>query len=152
MRTLIAQLKERTASPLVLLVEDDPDDEKLILRGLASCGLVCDVKVAYDGQQAVEYLESEEPTPDLIILDMKLPKLNGIEVLQRLRKMSKVRRTPVVMLTSTKTPGLLQESYMSGVNSYLLKPPEYDSYQESVRSLARYWLGLNLPSIEAATA
>lgn len=140
-------VKERA----ILLVEDNPDDEILMLRALAKNGMAGEVVVARDGVEALEYLFSsgrhagrpEDTMPRLILLDLKLPRLNGFEVLQRLRADERTRLLPVVILTSSRERRDVLEGYGLGANSYVRKPVDFEQFLEVVRQLKHYWLGLN---------
>ena len=129
----------------VLLVEDNADDEALTVRALRKLDPTCVVDVARDGQQAVDYLTSEDATkPDLILLDLKLPKLNGIEVLRVARSTQMMRTVPTVMLTSSDEPSDLMGSYEAGASGFVRKPVGYEEYVDVVRALGRFWLQVNL--------
>lgn len=130
----------------ILLVEDNPDDELLTLRALRANHLGNDVQVARDGAQALEYLLGEghegRPLPELVLLDLKLPKIDGLEVLQRLRANARTRRLPVVVLTSSREEQDIIASYELGANSYVRKPVDFEQFLEAVRQLGLYWLVL----------
>jgi two-component system response regulator len=134
----------------ILLVEDNPDDEKLTLRAL-SRNSVEHVTVVRDGVEALDYLFGEgahagrDPStmPTVVLLDLKLPKLDGLEVLRRLRADERTQRLPIVILTSSLEEQDLIKSYKLGVNSYIRKPVDFNQFMESVRQLGLYWLGLN---------
>ena len=129
----------------VLLVEDNADDEALTVRALRKLDPTCIVDVARDGQQAVDYLAAEGvPRPDLILLDLKLPKLNGIEVLRFARSTATMKTVPTVMLTSSDEPSDLMGSYEAGASGFVRKPVGYEEYVEVVRALGRFWLQVNL--------
>jgi len=129
----------------VLLVEDNADDEALTVRALRKLDPACIVDVARDGQQAVDYLAAEGvPRPDLILLDLKLPKLNGIEVLRFARSNGTMKTVPTVMLTSSDEPSDLMGSYEAGASGFVRKPVGYEEYVEVVRALGRFWLQVNL--------
>lgn len=140
----------------VLLVEDSADDEHLTLRGLAKSAVPHHVDVARDGSEAVRYIEalnSHSDMPDLILLDLKLPKLNGIEVLKRIRANALTRAIPVVVLTSSDEESDVRGCYDNGANSYVCKPVEYDLFLKSVRSIGEFWLEMaTLPSVAAPSA
>lgn len=134
----------------ILLVEDDPDDILLIGRALSQAQLESAVSVVRDGEEAVRFLEaqSEKPVtalPSLILLDLKLPKMSGLEVLQWVRKHPKVKSLPVVVLTSSKYESDLERAYALGANSYITKPVDYQSLLDLVKALKLYWLDLNRP-------
>lgn len=126
-------------------MEDNADDEALTVRALRKLDPTCVVEVARDGQQAVDYLNTEgSPRPDLILLDLKLPKLNGIEVLRIARANQTMRTVPTVMLTSSDEPSDLMGSYEAGASGFVRKPVGYEEYVDVVRALGRFWLQVNL--------
>ena len=135
----------------ILLVEDNPDDELLMLRALRKNGVAGGVAVAHDGVEALEYLFStehqagdpHETLPRLILLDLKLPRLNGFEVLERLRADERTRLLPVVILTSSRERRDVLEGYGLGANSYVRKPVDFEKFLVTVEQLKRYWLGVN---------
>ena len=132
-------------SSRVLLVEDNADDEALTVRALRKLDPTCIVDVARDGQQAVDYLGADGvPRPDLILLDLKLPKLNGIEVLRFARSTDAMKTVPTVMLTSSDEPSDLMGSYEAGASGFVRKPVGYEEYVDVVRALGRFWLQVNL--------
>ena len=136
---------------VILLVEDNPDDELLTLRALKSGNIENDIVVARDGAAALDYLfgtgeyagRDTSVTPQVILLDLSLPKLNGHEVLQRLRANEATRLVPVVILTSSEEERDIVESYENGANSHVSKPIDSDAFAEAVRQLGLYWLLLN---------
>ncbi len=138
----------------ILLVEDNPDDEALTLRALKRNNILNEVIVAHDGVEALEYLEkcTPEHLPELILLDLKLPRVDGLEVLKRIRENSKTRRLAVVILTSSNEERDILAGYDLGVNSYIRKPVDFEQFIEAVRQLGIYWLVLNVPSPEDAIA
>ena len=135
----------------ILLVEDNPDDELLMLRALRKNGVADGVAVAHDGVEALEYLFSterhvgdrDEALPRLILLDLKLPRLNGFEVLERLRADERTRLLPVVILTSSRERRDVLQGYGLGANSYVRKPVDFEQFVEVVAQLKLYWLNLN---------
>jgi two-component system, response regulator len=129
----------------ILLVEDNPDDELLTLRALARNHIANQVAVARDGAEAIAYLEGAggAALPALVLLDLKLPKLSGLEVLERIRAEPRTRRLPVVILTSSKEDRDLVAAYDLGVNSFVRKPVDFAEFVEAVRQLGLYWLVLN---------
>lgn len=135
----------------ILLVEDNPDDELLTMRALHKNHIQNDVIVARDGPEALDYLFGSEDgdkgpiKPAMILLDLKLPKIDGIEVLRRLRARPETRITPVVILTSSREEQDLAASYELGANSYIRKPVDFEQFSEAVRYLGLYWLVLNEP-------
>jgi len=136
---------------LILLVEDNPTDEALVLRAFKKYNLSAKIIVVRDGAEAVDFIfcqgayKDRDPRdiPQLILLDMKLPKLSGLEVLRQIRANEHTRLLPVIMLTSSKEEQDLMESYRSGANSYVRKPIEYDQFLEAIRELSLYWLKVN---------
>ena len=135
----------------ILLVEDNPDDEALTLRALRHNNLGGDLVVVRDGADALDFLfgtnayaeRDPHDTPQLILLDLKLPKLDGLEVLRRMRADPRTRLLPVVILTSSREEQDLIEGYKSRVNSYIRKPVDFTEFVETIRELGLYWLGLN---------
>ena len=131
--------------PTILLVEDNPDDEALALRALNKHKLANRVQVARDGVEALDYLFNEglvQP-PQVVLLDLKLPRLDGLEVLRRIRADERTRFLPVVILTSSREERDLVESYSLGANSFIQKPVDFAQFTESVGQLGLYWLVLN---------
>ena len=129
---------------VILLVEDNPDDEALTLRAFKKNNIKNEVVVARDGALALEYLldESKRP-PQIVLLDLKLPKVDGLEVLKRIRSEERLRMLPVVILTSSKEEQDLINGYRLGCNSYIRKPVNFDDFLEAARQLGLYWLLLN---------
>lgn len=138
----------------ILLVEDNPDDEALTLRAFKKNNIRNDVVIARDGVLALDYIfgtgahagRDPEDRPVVILLDLKLPKIDGLEVLRRLRSDQRTRLTPVVVLTSSKEEQDLIQSYSLGANSYVRKPVDFTEFMEAVRQLGMYWLVLNEPA------
>lgn len=130
----------------VLLVEDSPDDELFTLRAFRRISGIL-VHVARDGQAAIDWLE--EAQPDLIVLDLNVPKVDGLEVLRYIRSNERLRVVPVVVLTSSREDRDVEGCYALGANSYVQKPVEYEAYQDAVRLIGEYWLGVdgNGPSV-----
>jgi DNA-binding response OmpR family regulator len=138
---------------LILLVEDNPDDEKLTLRALKKNNIANPVKVVRDGQEALDFLFAENTKiPAVVLLDLKLPKVGGLEVLKRLRADAARKVVPVVILTSSKEESDLVRGYSLGANSYIRKPVDFEQFSEAVRQLGMYWLVLNEPPPVAALA
>lgn len=137
----------------ILLVEDTPDDAELTVMSLKHSGLVNDVVVAEDGVEALDYLFGEgryagrnpHDTPALVLLDIKMPRLDGIEVLQRLRADSRTKILPVVILTTSTEEIDLVRAYESGANAYVRKPVSLAQFQEAVRQLGLFWILTNEP-------
>lgn len=135
----------------ILLVEDNPDDMELTLRALKKNNVSNDIVTAKNGAEALDYLygtgayadRDVEEMPELILLDLKLPKIDGLEVLKRLRKEEKTQIIPVVILTSSKEEQDLVNGYKLGANSYIRKPVDFDQFIDAVRQLGLYWLVLN---------
>jgi CheY-like chemotaxis protein len=131
-------------SRLILLVEDDPDHELLTIRALKKANVANDIRIARDGSEAVDVLFGAEGLrPQLILLDLKLPKIDGLEVLRRVRENDATRMLPVVILTSSDEERDLVRSYQLGVNSYIRKPVNFTDFAEATRQLGMYWLVLN---------
>jgi two-component system response regulator len=130
----------------ILLVEDNPDDEALTLRALKRNNILNEVIVARDGAEAVRLLDAGGPTTDsigLVLLDLKLPKISGLEVLKRLRANPATELLPVVILTSSKEDADLISGYKLGANSYVRKPVDFHQFVDAVAKLGMYWLMLN---------
>ena len=135
-----------TDFPVVLLVEDNPNDEMLALRALKKTNLQMRVDVARDGVEAVEYLGNlEMPCPSLILLDLKLPRMNGLEVLKTIRSDEKTCRVPVVVFTSSNEQSDVIGCFDSGANSFVRKSVDYNEYVDRMSKLAEYWLEINEP-------
>ena len=136
---------------IILLVEDNPDDELLAIRALEKNNIMNEVVVARDGAEALDYLfgtgayagRDLSVMPQIILLDLKLPKIDGLEVLRRLRNDERTKLLPVVVLTSSKEERDLTESYSLGANSYIRKPVNFAQFTEAIRQLGLYWLVLN---------
>lgn len=129
----------------VLLVEDNPDDAALTRRAVLKAVPETEIELARDGQEAVDYLAADGcQRPDLVLLDLKLPRLDGIEVLRRLRKDHQLCFMPIVMLTSSDERSDVVACYSEGVNSYLRKPVDFDDFMREVGGAAKYWLGSNI--------
>lgn len=129
----------------VLLVEDSPDDAELAIRALRKHNLANHLHHAEDGLAALDFLLDEKRTgsPRVILLDLKLPKIDGIEVLRRLRAHERTRHIPVVVLTSSKEDRDLQRAYELGVNSYIVKPVDFAKFADVVGQLGMYWVLMN---------
>ncbi len=139
----------------ILLVEDNPGDIELTRRALVKSNIANDMAVAQDGVEAVEYLFGkdgkggcpQEDLPVVILLDLKLPRLDGMDVLRRIRSEPKTRQIPVVVLTSSDEQKDIVESYNLGANSYIRKPVKFNDFVDAVRQLGLYWLILNVSSL-----
>ncbi len=134
----------------ILLIEDNPDDVELALHAIKKNNIANPVEVVRDGQDALDYLfyqgkysNSTHPLPGLILLDLKLPKVDGIEILKRLKLDRRLKIIPVVVLTSSKEDKDVIESYDLGVNSYIKKPVDFDQFVETVKHIGFYWLLMN---------
>jgi two-component system, response regulator len=135
----------------ILLVEDNPNDVELALRAFKKNKLVNHVFVVRDGEEALDYIfckgnyaqRNFNHTPKLILLDLKLPKIDGIEVLKQIKSDPLTRNIPVVVLTTTREECDVMETYRLGVNSYILKPVDFDQFVDSVRQIGFYWMLLN---------
>jgi len=132
----------------ILLVEDNPNDAELTIRALKKNNLTNSLKHVQDGEEALNYLFSDEiknAFPKLILLDIKMPKVDGIEVLRKLKADESRKVIPVVLLTSSKEERDIVESYRLGVNAYIVKPVEFDKFIKAVSDLGFFWLMLNQP-------
>ncbi len=132
----------------ILVVEDDPNDAELTLRALRA--LANPIKLVEDGEQALQFLFGDgrdralaAPAPRVVFLDLKLPKVDGLEVLRRIKQDARTRTIPVVMLTSSREESDVVESYHLGANSYVVKPVDFDEFMSAVSQLGLYWLLLN---------
>lgn len=137
----------------ILLVEDSPEDLEMTQRALRNIHLGNSIQIARDGAEALDFIFCEgefsgrqiEDTPKLILLDLKLPKVDGLEVLQRIKSDPRTKKTPVVVLTSSKEQIDVVKSYQLGVNSYIVKPVNFEGFTKAVQDLGMYWLLLNQP-------
>jgi len=137
----------------ILLVEDNPDDLALTLRSLRKANLANNIHVARDGAEALDFIfcegahadRSPENGPKVILLDLKLPKVDGLEVLQRIKGDPRTKQIPVVVLTSSKEQSDVVKSYELGVNSYVVKPVNFEAFAAAVQELGLYWMLLNQP-------
>jgi CheY-like chemotaxis protein len=135
----------------VLLVEDDPNDEELALVAFRKLGFPNEIKVIREGSEALDYLfsqgeyQEETPTTSLrvILLDLKLPKLDGLEVIKQIKGRSETKTIPIVVLSSSNHESDVRNSYELGVNSYVVKPVDFDRYVKTVQQLGEYWLIIN---------
>ncbi len=139
----------------ILLVEDNPNDVELALHALKKNKLANNIHVARDGAEALDFLFGTgefadrhiNRPPKVILLDLKLPKVDGLEVLKRIKGDERTRTIPVVVLTSSREERDIVESYRLGVNSYITKPVDFEQFTEAVRQLGLYWLLLNQPPV-----
>lgn len=131
-------MREKT----ILLVDDSPDDELLTIDALRQASIKNVIRVARDGAEAIEVLKSEQP-PDLVLLDLKLPKVAGFDVLRSIRERPETRFLPVIVVTSSSEPSDMERAYLGGANSYVRKPVDYDEFLKAVRTLGQYWLEYN---------
>jgi two-component system response regulator len=129
----------------VLLVEDDAGDESLTQRGLRKAGIDSGIAVARDGAAALETVAGMDPLPALVLLDLKLPKIDGSEVLRHLRGAARTRQLCVVIFTSSSEPRDIERCYGLGCNSYVIKPVAYENYIGTVQRICDYWLALHVP-------
>lgn len=135
----------------ILLVEDNPDDIALTLRAFKKSNILNEITVKKDGQEALDYFfgpegvadDNKSDLPALILLDLKLPKVGGLEVLEKLRADERTKLIPVVILTSSKEQGDMLNGYKLGCNSYIRKPVDFEQFAEAVKQLGLYWLVLN---------
>lgn len=143
----------------ILLVEDNPNDVQLALPAFKKSNLTNRIQVVRDGAEALDFLFRSgqfegrtNGTPKVVLLDLKLPKVDGLEVLHRLRANPATKQLPVVVLTSSREERDIVESYHLGVNSYIVKPVDFEQFTEVVRQLGFYWALLNQPPVEAVSA
>lgn len=135
-----------TEPKTILLVEDNADDEQLTLRAMRQSEVPNIIRVARDGAEALDHLfgaSAGRRLPDLILLDLKLPKISGLEVLAKIRQEPSTKTLPVVVLTSSDEERDIVESYQLGANSYIRKPVDFDEFIDAVRQLGLYWLSMN---------
>ncbi|MDA8122957.1 MAG: response regulator [Deltaproteobacteria bacterium] len=139
----------------ILLVEDDPKDVELTIEALAENNLANEVVVTGDGEQALDFLyrrgkyrERKGGNPSVVLLDLKLPKVNGLEVLRTIKGDGEMKHVPVVVLTSSREERDLVESYMLGVNAYVVKPLDFDDFVKAVKELGLFWAVINEPPPE----
>ncbi|MBN2048448.1 MAG: response regulator [Anaerolineaceae bacterium] len=130
---------------MILLVEDNPDDVDLALRAFRANHIMNEIIVARDGAKALEFLfeEAQNQLPAVVLLDIKLPGINGLEVLRRIRANERTQYLPVVLLTSSREEQDVQNGYASGANSYIVKPVNFDKFIEAAGNLKLYWLLMN---------
>ncbi|ESA34247.1 chemotaxis protein [Leptolyngbya sp. Heron Island J] len=132
----------------IFLVEDNPDDEKLTIRALQRSNITNEVQVARDGEEALKMILSATPLPCVVLLDLKLPKIDGIDVLQQIRANERTRFLPVVILTSSSEEGDIVESYSGGANGYVQKPVDFKQFTAVVTQLGLFWALINEPVAE----
>lgn len=138
----------KTYNPVeVLLVEDNPDDAGLTIHALKKINLANNLLHLHDGEEALTYLFSDELTgiPRVILLDLKMPKVDGIEVLRRLKSDDQKKVIPVVVLTSSKEEADIIESYKLGVNAYIVKPVDYEKFVKAIGEIGLFWILMNQP-------
>ena len=142
----------------LLLVEDDPDDAELAVLALRAAGLANRIDIARDGEEALDYLfcrgkypeRSFDDPPKVVLLDLKLPKVDGLEVLRQMKNDPRTKAIPVVILTSSRQEADLTKSYNLGVNSYIQKPVDFEQFRKVVKETGLYWLVVNqLPPVKA---
>ncbi len=132
-------------SVTILLVEDNPDDAMLTKRALRQ-GISAKLEIARDGREALDYLSNDaNDLPRLVLLDLRLPSVNGLEVLRRIREHDRTRLIPVVIVTNSAAPGDVAAAYRYGTNSYIRKPVDFDQFAELIRLIGSYWLVANEP-------
>ena len=127
----------------ILLVEDSDDDAELTIRAIKSNKIANRIELVRDGVEAIAYLDSERPLPRLVLLDLKLPRMNGLDVLRKIRSNPRTRVLPVVVLTSSREEPDIASAYELGVNSYIVKPVEFEGFVKAVTDAGLYWLLLN---------
>ncbi len=137
-----------TKRPPILLVEDSEDDAELATLTFQQCGMSAPIVVVRDGEEALDYLfgdnvTSKQRIPFLVLLDISLPKIDGFEVLRRIRSNEETRRLPTVMFSSSNVPEDVERAYDIGANSYVRKPVEFSRYSDTLRQVGQYWINLN---------
>jgi len=139
----------------ILLVEDNLDDIELTKRALSQCKVKNPVFIARDGQEAIDYIfhkgkyseGTDAPVPNVIILDLKLPRMDGFEVLKRIKEDNILKRIPIIMLTTSKRDEDVIKSYDLGVNSYIIKPVDFDKFIDTIQSIQEYWGDTNMSPV-----
>lgn len=135
-----------SGSPALLLVEDDADDRELTVMALRESAIANPIEIARDGQEALAYLaDAARPLPAVVLLDLNLPRINGLEVLTRLREQPRTRLLPIVVLTSSDEESDRLSSYVNGANAYVRKPVAFAEFARAVHTLGLFWLVLNRP-------
>jgi two-component system, response regulator len=130
----------------ILLVEDNANDAELTLRALKKRNLANQVRVCRDGAEAMDYFsDGASPVPKVVLLDLKLPKVDGLEVLRRLKQDSSTKSIPIVVLTSSREEPDIERAYALGANSYIVKPVDFEAFAQAVSDIGLYWLLLNHP-------
>jgi two-component system response regulator len=130
----------------ILLVEDNPDDRDLTIMALKGSNIANEIDIARDGEEALQYFEDHSrPLPALVLLDLKLPRIMGLDVLKRLRADERTKLMPIVVLTGSNEESDRYRSYVEGVNAYVVKPVEFDNFSEAVKQLGLFWLVINQP-------
>ena len=139
----------------IVLIDDNADDEMLTIRALRKNNVTADLVVLRDGVEALNYFSGAGKTgdhdyrhPNLILLDLKLPKINGLEVLEKIRNFEHTRLIPVVILTTSNEQRDIVTGYRLGANSYIRKPVDFNEFTETIRKIAEYWLSLNITVLE----
>jgi two-component system, response regulator len=135
-----------TSSGPILLVDDSVDDRDLTIMALRDSNVANEIDIARDGEEALRYFDDpSRPLPALVLLDLKLPKIMGLDVLARLRAEERTRTVPIVVLTSSGEESDRERSYVSGVNAYVRKPVGFEEFSEAVRRVGLFWLAINEP-------
>ena len=129
----------------ILLVEDNANDAELTLRALKQRNLANQVHVCRDGAEAMEFFSGASPVPKVVLLDLKLPKVDGLEVLRRLKGDARTKAIPIVVLTSSREEPDIERAYELGANSYIVKPVDFEAFARAVSDVGLYWLLLNHP-------
>ena len=134
------------SSQNILLVEDNPDDRDLTIMALKGSNIASEIDIARDGEEALRYFEDRSrPLPVLVLLDLKLPRIMGLDVLKRLRADERTKLVPIVVLTGSSEESDRYQSYVEGVNAYVVKPVEFDNFSEAVKALGLFWVVINAP-------
>ena len=137
----------------ILLVEDNADDRDLTIMALKGSNIANEIDIARDGEEALQYFEDQSrPLPALVLLDLKLPRVMGLDVLKRLRADERTKLVPVVVLTSSQQETDRYQSYVEGVNAYVVKPVQFDKFSEAVKALGLFWLVINEPPPDRASS